>query len=176
MSDGTLPYKTRSGMNTKFPKLPKSLLKPPKGFKTPKVKDFKEDMQRLGEEIAEDFKELVIGNIEENAYGFSIKESTAMRKGSQLPLIDSHTMVDSIYRDGTKVSVKDTPRSDSPLTNLQLAIVHEYGVKDKGIPARPVWRMTFSDFRESAKEKIDMLLKKGKFDEGSNNQGSHEEE
>jgi hypothetical protein len=31
--------------------------------------------------------------------------------------------VDSIYREGTVVSVEDTPREDSKLTNLQLAIV-----------------------------------------------------
>lgn len=147
----------------KFPRLPKALLKPPPGFKKPRVKDFKNDMQRLGEEIAEEFKETIVENIENNTYGFTIKESTARRKGSDTPLINTHQLVDAIYREGTIVSVEDSSRSDSPLTNLQLAVVHEYGVKDKGIPARPVWRNTYRDFREDARSRIQSFLKNPKF-------------
>ena len=149
--------------NTRFPKMPKSLLKPPPGFKKPNVKDFKSDMQRLGEEIAEDFKEQVIENIEDNRYGYSLAPSTMYRKGSDIPLIDTHELVDAIYRDGTTVSVEDTPRDDSPLTNLELAIVQEYGTKDRHIPARPVWRDTFRDFEESAKDRVKSFLKNPKF-------------
>lgn len=147
----------------KFPRLPKALLKPPPGFKKPRVKDFKNDMQRLGEEIAEEFKETIVENIENNTYGFTIKESTARRKGSDTPLIDTHQLVDAIYQEGTIVSVEDSSRNDSPLTNLQLAVVHEYGVKDKGIPARPVWRNTYRDFREDARSRIQSFLKNPKF-------------
>lgn len=147
----------------KFPRLPKALLKPPPGFKKPRVKDFKNDMQRLGEEIAEEFKETIVENIENNTYGFTIKESTARRKGSNTPLIDTHQLVDAIYQEGTIVSVEDSSRNDSPLTNLQLAVVHEYGVKDKGIPARPVWRNTYRDFREDARSRIQSFLKNPKF-------------
>lgn len=156
----------------KFPRLPKSLLKPPPGFKKPKVKDFKEDMKQLGEEIAEDFKNKVIENIEGNTYGFTIKEETARRKGSDVPLIDTHQLVDAIYRDGTTVSVEDSSRGDSLLTNLQLAMVHEYGVKDKGIPARPVWRNTYADFREEAQERIKKFLKTPQFKKRDADEGS----
>lgn len=65
----------------KFPRLPKALLKPPPGFKKPRVKDFKNDMQRLGEEIAEEFKETIVENIENNTYGFTIKEFYCKEKG-----------------------------------------------------------------------------------------------
>lgn len=147
----------------KFPRLPKAALKTPPGFKKPRIKDFKDDMQRLGEEIAEEFKETIVENIENNTYGFTIKESTARRKGSDVPLIDTHQLVDAIYQEGTVVSVEDSSRSDSPLTNLQLAIVHEYGVKDKGIPARPVWRNTYRDFRDVAKRRIRSFLDNQKF-------------
>lgn len=147
----------------KFPRLPKAALKTPPGFKKPRIKDFKDDMQRLGEEIAEEFKETIVENIENNTYGFTIKESTARRKGSDIPLIDTHQLVDAIYQEGTVVSVEDSSRSDSPLTNLQLAIVHEYGVKDKGIPARPVWRNTYRDFRDVAKGRIRSFLDNQKF-------------
>ena len=150
-------------MHIKFPKLPKSLLKPPPGFKKPKVKDFKDDMQRLGEEIAEEFKEKVTENIEQNRYGYLLAQSTIKKKGSETPLIDSHQLVDAIYREGTTVSVEDSPRDDSPLTNLQLAIVQEYGTKDRHIPARPVWRETFKDFRETAQDKISSFLENPKF-------------
>lgn len=139
------------------------MVKPPKGFKVPKIKELKEDMQRLGEDIAEEFKERVIENIEENTYGFVIEESTAKRKDNNLPLIDTHEMVDSIYREGTTVSVEDTPRENSPLTNKELAIVHEYGVPDRGIPSRPVWRNTFRDYKKDATKQIKDFLKTHKF-------------
>lgn len=139
--------------------------RPDKRFKKPKVSWFKEDMERLGEEIAEEFKDTVTNNIEENRYGFANAESTIKRKGSDTPLIDTGELVGAIYRDGTTVSVEDSPRDDSPLTNLELAIVQEYGTKDKHIPARPVWRETFKDFKEVAEDKISDFLETHKFKE-----------
>lgn len=143
--------------------LSKSLLKPPPGFKRPKVKDFISDMQRLGEEIAEEFKETIVENIETNRYGYDLDRTTIERKGSDIPLVDSHQLVDAIYRDGTTVSVKDSARDDSPLSNLELAIVQEYGTKDKHIPARPVWRETFKDFKDTAHERVSSFLDNPKF-------------
>lgn len=150
-------------MNKRFPKLPRSMLKPPPGFKKPRTKDFLADMQRLGEDIAEGFKDTVVENIETNRYKFELAPATIQRKGSPAPLVDTHQMVDAIYREGTVVSVEDTPRDDSPLTNKQLAIVQEYGTKDKHIPARPVWRNTFKEYRGSAQEQIQTFLKTQKF-------------
>lgn len=139
-------------------KVPKSYLKNPK-FKKPKVSAFKKDMENLGAEIAEEFKETVIRNIKTNAYGFHLSESTLRQKSGETPLIDSGVMLDAIYREGTFVSVEDTPRTDSPLTNLELAKVHEYGTKDKHIPARPVWRNTFRDYKPKAKKRIQKFFK-----------------
>lgn len=138
----------------KFPRLPKTIFKTPPGFKKPRVEDFRKDMQLLGEDIAEEFKETVKENIQENTYGFTLNNSTVERKGSDTPLIDSGEMVEAIFRDGTSVSVEDSSRNDSSLTNLGLAIVQEYGTKDKHIPARPVWRNTYNDFRDNAKGRI----------------------
>lgn len=138
----------------KFPRLPKALLKKPVGLKMPRTQDFKDDMKNLGESIAQDFKEKIVENIESNYYGFKLADSTVKRKGSDIPLIDSGELLDSIYREGTSVSVKDSRRSDSKLTNLELAMVHEYGTKDKHVPARPIWRNTYRDFRLDAKEKV----------------------
>lgn len=143
----------------RLPRLPKSMFRPPPGFKKPKVEDFRSDMQRVGEEIAEQFKEQVIENIETNYYGFELAQSTIERKGSDVPWINSHELVDSIYREGTIVSVEDTPREDSKLTNLQLAIVQEYGTKDRHIPPRPIFRNTFRDFESDAKDKMLSFLK-----------------
>lgn len=137
--------------------------RPDKRFKRLEVKWFKEDMQRLGEEIAEEFKETIIENIETNRYGYELSQSTIGRKGSDVPLVDSHQLVDAIYRDGTTVSVEDSARDDSSLSNLELAIVQEYGTKDKHIPARPVWRETFKDFKEVARERISSFLDDPKF-------------
>lgn len=147
----------------KFPRLPKSLLKPPPGFHQPRVEGFKEDMQRLGEEIAGEFKDKIVENIEENHYGFVLAPSTITRKGSEIPLIDSHELVGAIYQEGTSVSVEDTPREDSGLTNLELAMVHEYGTKDRHVPARPIWRNTFRDFKRPAKERLIDFLDNPKF-------------
>lgn len=147
----------------KFPRLPKALLKPPPGFKKPRVEDFKSDMQRLGEDIAEEFKETIIENIKTNKYKFKLKQSTIDRKGSSTPLIDSGELLDAIYREETMVSVEDTPREDSGLTNKELAMVHEYGTKDKHIPARPIWRKTYRDFKGSARNRIKNFLDSGEF-------------
>lgn len=137
--------------------------RPDKRFKRLEVKWFKEDMQRLGEEIAEEFKETIVENIETNRYGYELSQSTIDRKGSDVPLVDSHQLVDAIYRDGTTVSVEDSARDDSSLSNLELAIVQEYGTKDKHIPARPVWRETFKDFKDVARERISSFLDDPKF-------------
>lgn len=144
-------------------KVPSTLLKPPKGFKTPDIHAFEEDVERLGEDIAEEFKETIIDNIENNAYGFQLAEGTIRQKGSDTPLIDTHALVDAIYRDGTSVSVENSERADSSLTNLELAIVHEYGTKEKHIPPRPVWRNTFEEFRDTAKERVEEFLDTHKF-------------
>lgn len=144
--------------------MPKSLLKPPPGFKKPRTEDFLADMQRLGEDIAEEFKETIIENIEDNKYGYELAESTINQKGSDTPLVNTHQLVDAIYREETTVSVEDSARDDSGLTNLELAMVQEYGTKDRHIPARPVWRNTFRDFKETAREKITDFLETGKFE------------
>ena len=144
-------------------RIPKSKLKTPPGFKIPDIKGFEEDIKRLGEDIAEEFKEEVIANIESNRFGYANAPSTILKKKSATPLIDTHEMVDSIYREETTISVEDTPRSDSPLTNLELAIVQEYGTKDMGVPARPVWRRTFEEFRETAHDRVEEFLETRKF-------------
>ena len=64
-------------------KIPKSKLKPPRGFKVPDVTAFKEDMERLGEDIAEGFKERVIENIEENKFGYARSSFGLGQKGKQ---------------------------------------------------------------------------------------------
>ena len=143
--------------------MPKSLLKRPPGFRIPRTEEFLADMQRLGEDIAEGFKEAVIENIETNKYKFQNSNATLARKNGDVPLIDSHQMVDAIYREGTTVSVEDTPRDDSPLTNKELAIVQEYGTKDRHIPARPVWRNTFNDYKESAHEQVEEFFRTQQF-------------
>lgn len=153
----------------RFPSLPKALLKPPRGFKKPRVADFKADMQRLGEDIAEEFKETLKKNLRTNKYHFTLKEETIRRKGSRKPLIDTGELMDSIYRDKTSVSVEDTKRDDSSLTNKELFIVHEYGVKDLGIPARPLWRNTYRDFKKTAQKDIEDFFQTTKFKRNENN-------
>lgn len=145
-----------------LPKLPRSLLRVPRGVKRVNVSDLKKDIKALGEEIAEEFKEKVENNIRENKYGFTLSDVTIRKKGHDIPLIDTEELIGAIYQEGTEVSVEESQRNDSELTNKQLAIVHEYGVKDKGIPARPVWRRTFEDFRPTAEKRVRTFLKQHK--------------
>ena len=147
-----------------FPRLPKALLKTPPGFRKPRVSDLRADMQRLGEDIAEGYRQRVIENIETNEYGFENAPNTLRQKSGTTPLVDSGELVSSIYRDGTSVSVADTRRSDSSLTNLELAIVQEYGTADLHVPARPVFRNTYRDYRKEAREQFEGFFKRnGKF-------------
>lgn len=145
-----------------LPKLPRSLLRVPRGVKRVKVADLKKDLEALGEEIAEEFRDKIESNIRENKYGFTLSDATIRKKGHDIPLIDTGELIDAIYQEGTEVSVEDSQRNDSDLTNKQLAIVHEYGVKDKDIPARPVWRKTFEDFRPTAEKRVKTFLKQHK--------------
>lgn len=147
-------------------KIPDKLLKPPH-FKKPDVNDLKEDMEKLGEQIAEGFKDKVIENIEDNTYGFILSPKTIKMKGSDTPLIDTGQMLGAIYRDGTTVSVNDEVHGKSGLTNKQIAIINEYGTKDRHVPARPVWRNTFSDYREEAEKQVEEFFvdKEHKFKE-----------
>ena len=144
-------------------KLPKSWLKKPKGFKPINPKLLKEDMERLGMDLAKGFKDAVVENIKDNKFGYANAASTILRKGSDTPLIDTGELVDSIQADGTLVFVEDTPREDSTLTNKELAIVLEYGTKDKHIPPRRVWRKTFDDYRRYASEHVLEFLKIHRF-------------
>ena len=147
-------------------KIPDKLLKAPH-FEKPDVNDLKEDMEKLGEQIAEGFKNKVIENIEGNTYGFVLSPKTIKMKGSETPLIETGQMLGSIYRDGTTVSVNDEMHGNSGLTNKQIAIINEYGTKDRHVPARPVWRNTFSDYREEAEKQVEEFFadKEHKFKE-----------
>lgn len=127
------------------------------------VEDFKSDMEVLGEQLAEGFKDRIISNIEKNKYKFSLADSTIQKKGSSTPLVDSGEILNAIYRDGSVVSINDEPHSKSTLTNKQLAQVLEFGTKDKHIPARPVWRNTFDEYRKEAENQISTFLKVHEF-------------
>lgn len=146
--------------------VPAKFLKPPKGFKKPDPKKFKEDMQNLGEAIAEEFKNTVIDNIKTNRYKFRLADSTLAKKQKEgkslLPFIETEQYLNAIERNGTSITVKDSVRTDSNLTNLEIAMVLEYGRKDKLIPARPLWRNTFLDFKEKAFQMRNDFIKKGK--------------
>lgn len=146
--------------------VPAKFLKPPKGFKKPDPKKFKADMQNLGEAIAEEFKNTIIDNIKSNRYKYRLAPSTLEKKqkagASLLPFIETGEYLDSIVREGTTITVEDTKRTDSNLTNLEIAMVLEYGRKDKSIPARPLWRNSFLDFKERALQMRNDFFKNGK--------------
>jgi hypothetical protein len=118
-------------------------------------KEFEERSRKLGEELAKDFRRLLISNIESNKYGFSISDATLSRRinGSKTPLIDTGEYLDAVIVEGTVVTVKNGQHS-SGLSYYELSDILEYGRLDKSVPAFPVWSMTYEEFKPEAEKRI----------------------
>lgn len=125
----------------------------PKMPKAPNEKEsfdpeaFKQRVQEVGEEQAEAFLTFLLLNIESNTYGFTLKPETIQRKGSDTPWIETKQLVNAIERRGAEVGFK-SGRHKSGLTFEHLAMILEYGMKERGIPPRDVFRRSFADFKK----------------------------
>jgi hypothetical protein len=147
--------------------LPKSYLSTPASLR-PNIsaKQFQLGLEMQSEVIAQEFLETLIENIRGNKYGFHLDDQTVKRRGyegneDETPLIDQGYLIDSLVRYGSIVTVKDGihPRG---LEYLELAMILEYGRKDKKIPAFPVGRFTFRDFEKRAEELLMRFLNANK--------------
>jgi len=104
--------------------------------------------------VADKYKELILANIDSNKYGFKLSHSWVHKKvakGYDLrPFIASGEYVRSIdtikRRKYFAVGFKSGARHKSGLRTGYLARLLEFGVPDRRIPARPLWRRTTEDF------------------------------
>jgi hypothetical protein len=121
-----------------------------KGFATKfgskKLEDF---LEIEGPVIAEMYKEALISNIKRNKFGFKLAQSTIqarIRSGvtSTTPFIWTGDYLKAIIIDGSSVTVK-SGKHVSGLTYSELSFILEHGRRDRGIPPRPVWRLTLED-------------------------------
>lgn len=116
------------------------------------------ELDKIAEQNAEEFLQLLITNIRSNKYGFVLDPSTVKRKGSDTPLINQEYLINSLERQGTIVTIKEGTHP-SGIKMLELAMMLEYGRKDKHIPAFPVARNTFEDFAPEAEANLLNYLK-----------------
>lgn len=123
--------------------------------------DFVKGVRRLETEIAQAYLNTLRKNFRKNTFGNSLPEGTVKRKKGRYkntPLIATREYVnDGIIRKGKYVTVREGNHA-SGLSYLELASTHEYGRRDKSIPARPVWRPSFAAHREVAKKMIEQFL------------------
>jgi len=125
--------------------------------------------KRLPKHTADAFKNLIIRNIEQNKYGFVLSNRWTrrkIRKGWDLrPFIAEGYYKRSIivYQHKGHLSVgfrktKKHPRSK--LTIAQIANILEYGVMDRTIPPRPLWRNTTDEFFKEFPKELKRYLEK----------------
>lgn len=88
----------------------------------------------------------------------ALKPSTIAKKGSDRPLIETGTLLDSISVEinGLSFTVKPTGDNPSGLTNEQQAIYHEFGTER--IPPRPFMRPSYEEVEPKLKEEISEVV------------------
>jgi hypothetical protein len=148
--------------------MPKSLLRKVPNGKAPSIsaKDFQAGLDLQSEYIAQQFLELLIKNIRANKYNFKLSENTLKKRRSrgnsdETPLIDQGYLINSLVRNGSTVTIAEGTHPTG-IKFLELAMMLEYGRKDKGIPAFPVARNTFADFEPTAKKLLFKFLNAAK--------------
>ena len=113
-------------------------------------------IKRTPKLMAEKFKNLLISNIEKNAFGFKLSntwQAQKRRKGADArPFIEWGDYRDSVRvirgRNGRLevgfLKTKLHPRANKSFGKL--AIQLEFGDASNNLPARPLWRMTADEF------------------------------
>lgn len=83
---------------------------------------------------------------------------------SRRPLYDTKQYINAITRKGNRVWVVNRehihPNAKGGTINMiKLAMIHEYGLLDKGIPARPYWRLTRLQVEREFKQLLSAMTK-----------------
>lgn len=126
------------------------------------LKDHKNEIEAA---IAEDFLVFLKFSINANTLGLvPLAPYTVKNKKSAVPLLDTREYLNNIIVEKNKVKVRNGVHK-SGLSYEALAIIHEYGRLDLGIPARPAWYLAVEKYTESGRSEKVMLdvLKRRKF-------------
>jgi hypothetical protein len=124
-------------------------------------KDFLKGVHNLEKDIAKNFHKTLLNNFRKNTYGYSLPEKTIATKTGRyknVPLVrTAEYITKGIVVDGKSVRVKEG-KHKSGIEYEELASIHEFGRRDKSIPARPVWRKTFTAYKPTAKSMVEKFL------------------
>lgn len=115
-----------------------------------RVTGFQDYVEGIGEDLALMFLNFVIDNIRTNRYGFTLNPATVKRKKGTLPWINTEELLDALVVEGATVRFKKGVHKGTQLTYGELALILEYGMKERGMPPRAVFRRSFEDFKPIA--------------------------
>lgn len=115
------------------------------------VKGYQKHLEQVSEDIAEAFLQFLKSAIESNTYGFKDDPKTVAMKSGSIPWIDTKELINALERQGYFVMFKSGNHKGG-LSYEHLAMILEYGMKEKGIPPRPVFRKSFEDFQSIAED------------------------
>lgn len=125
-------------------------------------KNFGKDLEREGKKYISEQSKMVQQTVQDkikSGEGMkALKPSTIAKKGSNRPLIETGTLLDSISVEikGLSFTVKPTGDNPSGLTNEQQAIYHEFGTER--IPPRPFMRPSYEEVEPKLKEEISEVV------------------
>lgn len=108
--------------------------------------EFKNYIAFISEENAYAFLKFLLDNIESNKYKFTLQPATIKIKGHNIPWIETKELISNLEVFKDTVRFKKGVHS-SGLSYEMLAMILEYGQKEKGIPPRDVFRRSFEDFK-----------------------------
>jgi hypothetical protein len=111
---------------------------------------------KTADKLARLFVKRLRHNIRKNRFGYQIAEATikarlAANVRHDTPYLFKEELIKSLSVKDGKVTISDGTHY-SGLTYKELWFILEHGRRDKHIPARPVWRLTYEElFRASKK-------------------------
>ena len=111
--------------------------------------EFRQYVQVVSEDNAFEFYKFLLNNIMTNRYKFKLAASTIQMKGSAIPWVDTKELINHIIFKKDEVKMAKGKHSKSKLTYETLAMILEYGQKERGIPPRDVFRRSFDEFKET---------------------------
>ena len=123
--------------------------------------------KRLPNKIAQEFRDFIIANIDSNKYGFHLSKNWQNYKArigaDARPFImfghykSSITIITSEGRLAVGFK-KSTMHPRAKISVGKLAVRLEYGDLAKGIPARPLWRNSASDFFTKNRGRVSKMI------------------
>lgn len=110
--------------------------------------EFRQYVNIVSQDNALRFHQFLLENIISNKYKFSNAPATIKMKGSNVPWIDTRELIHHIEVVNDQVRMAKGKHKKAQISYEALAMILEYGVKDRGIPPRDVFRRSFADFKE----------------------------